>query len=87
MIGVETDGQYENAYCGDDSGDHHHNGCIGSWHSQMTTTDNFNKALKAIGIAHMSIIFITHFQLVVNLSIPFLVNFWTIKLFLQSFLN
>lgn len=49
MIGVETDGQYENAYCGDDSGDHHHNGGIGSWHSQMTATADFNKALKAIG--------------------------------------
>jgi len=49
MIGVETDGQYENAYCGDESGDHHHNGGVGSWHSQMTATAQFNIALKSIG--------------------------------------
>jgi hypothetical protein len=48
MIGVETDGQYEGAYCGDTSGDHHHNGGAGSWHAQMEATAQFNVALKAI---------------------------------------
>jgi hypothetical protein len=48
MIGVETDGQYENAYCGDEGGDHHHNGGMGSWHAQMSATADFNVKLKAI---------------------------------------
>ena len=48
MIGVETDGQYEGAYCGDTSGDHHHNGGVGSWHAQMQATAQGNVALKAI---------------------------------------
>jgi hypothetical protein len=30
LSGVETDGQYENAYCGDRGGDHHHNGGDGA---------------------------------------------------------
>ena len=49
MMGVETDGQYENAYCGDTGGDHHHNGGAGSWHAQMAATTQFNIDLKAIG--------------------------------------
>jgi hypothetical protein len=49
MVGVETDGQYENAYCGDDTGDHHHSGGAGSWHAQVQATAGFNTALKAIG--------------------------------------
>jgi hypothetical protein len=47
MMGVETDGQYEGAFCGDTGGDHHHNGGDGSWHAQMQATAQFNVALKA----------------------------------------
>ena len=50
LSGVETDGQYENAACGDDSGDHHHNGVIGSWDAQLDATLHFNEAMKAKGI-------------------------------------
>ena len=51
MVGVETDGQYEGAYCGDTNatGDHRHNGGANSWHAQMEATASFNIALKALG--------------------------------------
>lgn len=51
MVGVETDGQYEGAYCGDKNatGDHRHNGGANSWHAQMEATASFNVALKALG--------------------------------------
>lgn len=51
LMGIETDGQYESAFCGDTNatGDHRHNGGAGSWHAQMEVTADFNAALKAIG--------------------------------------
>jgi hypothetical protein len=50
LSGVETDGQYENAACMDGTGDHHHNGLIGSWDAQIQVTADFNAALKGLGI-------------------------------------
>lgn len=50
LSGVETDGQYENAYCGDTSGDHHHNGGAGGFDAQLKATLAFNVALKAQGL-------------------------------------
>lgn len=50
LAGVETDGQYENAACADEGGDHHHNGLAGSWDAQLWATSNFNAALKAAGL-------------------------------------
>lgn len=50
MEGVETDGQYENAPCMDDTGDHHHNGLLGSWDAQVNATALFNIGLKEEGL-------------------------------------
>ena len=50
LSGVETDGQYENAYCGDDSGDHRHGGGAGAFDAQLKATLEFNAALKAQGL-------------------------------------
>lgn len=45
-----TPEQYENAYCGDTSGDHHHNGGAGGFDAQLKATLTFNAALKAQGL-------------------------------------
>lgn len=50
MRGLETDGQFESIPCSDTSGDHHHNGIAGGWHYQLKATEDFNKALKALGL-------------------------------------
>eukprot|EP00759_Apiculatamorpha_spiralis_P003710 PhF_6_TR11721/c0_g1_i1/m.19116 len=50
LSGVETDGQYENAACGDAGGDHHHNGLDGSYDAQLKATLTFNQAMKGLGI-------------------------------------
>ena len=50
LSGIETDGQYENAYCGDESGDHHHNGGAGAYDAQLKATLTFNAALKGLGL-------------------------------------
>jgi hypothetical protein len=50
LTGVETDGQYEDYPCADDSGDHHHNGLEGSWDAQMAATASFNERMKYFGI-------------------------------------
>ena len=52
LSGVETDGQYENAFCGDEdeAGDHHHSGGAGSYDAQLKATIEFNVALKALGL-------------------------------------
>jgi hypothetical protein len=50
LSGVETDGQYENAYCGDTGGDHHHNGGAGAFDAQLKATLEFNALLKEQGI-------------------------------------
>jgi hypothetical protein len=47
LSSVETDGQFEGAACADNSGDHNHNGLVGSWDAQMWATANFNADLKA----------------------------------------
>ena len=51
MMGIETDGEYEGAFCGDSNstGDHHHVGGAGSWHAQMQVTSDFNAAVKNLG--------------------------------------
>jgi len=50
LSGVETDGQYENAFCGDTGGDHRHNGGAGGFDAQLKATLDFNAAMKAQGI-------------------------------------
>lgn len=50
LAGVETDGQYENAACADDTGDHHHNGLGGSYDAQLANIQAFNAKMKAQGI-------------------------------------
>eukprot|EP00294_Goniomonas_avonlea_P005130 CAMPEP_0114548274 /NCGR_PEP_ID=MMETSP0114-20121206/4894_1 /TAXON_ID=31324 /ORGANISM="Goniomonas sp, Strain m" /LENGTH=871 /DNA_ID=CAMNT_0001732853 /DNA_START=1 /DNA_END=2617 /DNA_ORIENTATION=+ len=49
LDGVETDGQYEGAACADNTGDHRHNGLMGSFSAQTDATQQFNVAIKAIG--------------------------------------
>ena len=50
LSGIETDGQYENAYCGDSGGDHRHNGGAGAFDAQLKATLEFNVALKGLGL-------------------------------------
>jgi hypothetical protein len=50
VTGLETDGQFENIPCADDTGDHHHNGIDGGWSYGIEATLNFNIQLKALGV-------------------------------------